>query len=157
MDLKSLVVTCMYKLGIHPKIVTPERIIKRLLKTAKQQAQNWGAKYKAEVPNHFIVYINKEDWNRYYCTNSAETAGRIANIVQIKLVEFEYSLCDNCQVDFVLDHGLDAGEFFVEATFSSNKKIEKPTTKQEIDANKKTVVLNNGFPYPSQLRTLQIS
>lgn len=157
MELKPLVATCMQKLGIQQKVVTPKRIIKRSLKIAKQQAQDWGAKHKAEAPNLFVVFINKEDWDRYYCNSSSETAGRIANIVQIKLVELEYNLRDHCQVKFVLDHSLDEGVFFVEANFTASDKVEKTFTKQEINAGEKTAVLKRKPLYPSQLDTLILS
>ena len=157
MELKSLTAAYVQKLNIRPKVVTPKRIIKRLLKTAKRQAQDWGTKHKAEAPNYFAVFINKEDWNRYYCNNPSETAGKIANIVQIKLVELEYSLSDYCQVKLILDHGLDEGEFSIEASFTTSEKTERSLTKQEINADKMTIVLEGDLPYPSQLGTLKIS
>lgn len=157
MELKSFFVASVQKLGIKRKAVTPKRIIKRSIKIAKQQAQDWGIKLKAEAPNHFIVFINKEDWDRYYRNNSAETAGRIANIVQIKLVELEYSLCDHCQVNLVLDNGLGKGDFLIEAAFTVGDMVEKTLTKEEINAGKKTAALKKKPLYPSQLDTLIIS
>lgn len=157
MELKSFLVTYVQKLGILQKIVTPKRIIKRSIKTAKQQAQDWGTKLKAEAPNYFIVFMNKEDWDRYYCNSTTEVAGRIANIIQIKLVELEYSLCDHCQVDLVLDNSLDKGEFLIEVAFTTDNKVKKHLTKHELNASKKTAVLRKKPLYPSQLDTLVIS
>lgn len=106
---------------IPGKRLEPKQIARRIVVEAKREKRGWGWDYKSNVPNKYVVHVNRVDWDSYYESYRESACENLANIVAERLIKKQLSFLPPLEVCIFLDVSLESGAFTVDALFESRE------------------------------------
>ncbi|MBR3315274.1 MAG: hypothetical protein IKG18_14195 [Atopobiaceae bacterium] len=111
-------------------IVSPMQIIEEAIAVCKDKAMLYVN--GRDLPNTFVVYVSKEDWDSYYCRKDKKkrTEKDLASSL-LEYAELSGDKIDGLAVTLAVDDTLDGrGDFYVDA-FHTDRTPSTPTVSNE--------------------------
>lgn len=110
---------------IPKKRIEPKQIARRMVSAARSARRGWGWDFKPNVPNEYIIRINRADWDAYYCINQRNVCEALTCMSAKRFEDLQFQYLPPLKTSLVLDASLDDGAFLVDALFGQREAADE--------------------------------
>ena len=107
-----------------PRPLSPEKILRSVVASARRSARKWGGGRKPEVPNRYNVKVSDEDWDAFFASRKEDVELRVGELASRSIADAEYFIARPLVVELSSCGDLELGSVVVEAVFDDPQPDE---------------------------------